>query len=792
MRLTLRYLLAYMDERLEPEEMREIGRKIEESEFASNLLHRIRDVTRRAKLGAPRVVDRKEALDPNTVADYLDNTLPADRVADFEKVCLDSDIQLAEVAGCHQILSLVLGEPAEVNPESRVRMYHLPETAGSQVAEPEPAPALPDIDQARRKKPVERAESSVPEYLREARRRRNRSYFLAVSVLLLAALVYFASTDRLGLFRVGGEPSEAPDQVAMNVPVEPAPPSAPAPAGSAKPSEPAPAPAPPRFLKAAAAAPPRPNHPPAREPRCARGQPAASQPRLARCGALPIVPVTPTPAEPVTPASPRPPEGAPLAPPAPGIAPPAVVAPPEPQPAPDPVPAVEPMAPEAAVGPREVGRLVSAEEIALVHERQSNTFHRIANSRLLLAQDRIVSLPTSRPVLAIDGKLQIQLIDGGEITLLPSGDGAAPDLEIASGRVVINATPQAAPVTITLRAGSAEGALWLPQPSVQVAIEVARADGPIEDPETRPAPAIARLWGVSGEFTWQPSDAASAVPGQAPVAMDLASGAIDTAVELPAWINVDMTSALDRRASDYLRRELGFDRHADLSLRELAEHRQKETRQLALRSLSWIEDFQPMVATLNNAERYAEWPDVIDLLRDSVRRGPRTAAAVHAAMVALQVEPAWTPDVRVALEVRHEGILSRSQATQLVEYLAHETLAMRAELRNPVWGSRGWDFSTDPNKPSWPPPALSGSRWQDWVETPPLPKRRNKARCGRGALSKSTCVIRGKGGCYSDRRVSQFPRFATYGLCRTEARAAGQAHAAITLSCIPPGITQPI
>src|SRR5262249_50176501 len=78
MRLTLRTLLAYLDDTLGPEEAREIGRKVAQSAAAQELIERIKKVTRRRGLKAPSPTTDDPVTDPNTVAEYLDNVLPSD------------------------------------------------------------------------------------------------------------------------------------------------------------------------------------------------------------------------------------------------------------------------------------------------------------------------------------------------------------------------------------------------------------------------------------------------------------------------------------------------------------------------------------------------------------------------------------------------------------------------------------------------------------------------------------------------------------------------------------------
>ncbi|HVJ68009.1 MAG TPA: hypothetical protein VM510_08505, partial [Caulifigura sp.] len=162
MRLTLRTLLAYLDDILDPVQTKEIGSRISENATASQLVERIREVTRRRRIGSPELSGPGSSPDPNVVAEYLDNTLDPAAVNDLERVCLDSDVHLAEVAACHQILTIVLGEPVTIRPELRERMYAMGAVSPAPPSNSAPMAVPYAVGSAR---PIA-SKAVVPEYLK--------------------------------------------------------------------------------------------------------------------------------------------------------------------------------------------------------------------------------------------------------------------------------------------------------------------------------------------------------------------------------------------------------------------------------------------------------------------------------------------------------------------------------------------------------------------------------------------------------------------------------------------------
>src|SRR5215212_603508 len=212
MRLTLRTLLAYLDDVLDPVDKEELAHKIESSEFAEDLVHRTRDTVRRLRLSAPQVIGTGMGLDPNSVAEYLDNVMPPDAVGDFERICLESDVHLAEAAACHHVLTMILGQPADVDPRSRQRMYTIATEAGERKQlriEPAhvAAPAATSVAVASPGQPVRMADIApakrkvdIPEYLRAGSWWRSWSVVTGLAGVVILGIAILLASGLRGWF----------------------------------------------------------------------------------------------------------------------------------------------------------------------------------------------------------------------------------------------------------------------------------------------------------------------------------------------------------------------------------------------------------------------------------------------------------------------------------------------------------------------------------------------------------------------------------------------------------------
>lgn len=125
MRLTLRTLLAYLDDTLEEQDAETIRVKLAESGFATQLVQRIRGALANREISGLPPDSVHPISEANMMSEYLDSTLSPEQVAEIERACLESGPHLAEAAACHQILTMALGQPAETSDDLRARVYEI-------------------------------------------------------------------------------------------------------------------------------------------------------------------------------------------------------------------------------------------------------------------------------------------------------------------------------------------------------------------------------------------------------------------------------------------------------------------------------------------------------------------------------------------------------------------------------------------------------------------------------------------------------------------------------------------
>jgi hypothetical protein len=605
-------MLAYLDDILEPDDTQDIGKKIDESEFATSLVQRTRECMRRPRLAVPPLLGRGLGADPNSVAEYLDNTLAAERVGEFEKICLESDVHLAEVACSHQILTLVLGEPAEIDPEMRARAYRLAAEYHAppvQSDTPRPvaalgAPAIP---------PRSRVKPEVPEYLRESR---NQWWPLA-AMILIAALLTFGGLMLFGpadlrdraIALVTGKTEPAVEESAEAPPAN----SAPTTPATEAPAQPAAAP-----TDSAATAPSE----------AARSQEPES---VARAQASDPAAETPATVNTNPPASTEPSEGPP----------PATEAA---TPLPEDTAAEEGAAAAAPEGPaadkptpaepenENVGRYTSKRDVLLALDSADKSWKRLKSMTPLSKGDRLLALPLFRPTVTLSSNVTIQAEGASLFELSGWNEQGAPIIDIEFGRLLM-ATVGKPTNTIDLKLGDERVQVTFADADATLAIEVRRVLPPGKDPEEGISPLVADLYATSG--TIQIREGEKLVPLKAPATRTLFGPQQASSAEFPKWVGSEALSTSEREAITALEPAFDTQEAATTILKNFTDSqhsigRRREVRALATRSLVYLGDFEPCIAALNDTKEKLSWPTYLEEMRLAIARSPETAAQVRA------------------------------------------------------------------------------------------------------------------------------------------------------------------
>lgn len=669
MRLTLRTMLAYMDGILEPGDAEELRRKIEQNEGAAGILHRVRDVQCRLRLGAPKVEGRGLGGDANTVAEYLDNTLAADRIPEFERVCLESDAHLAESAACHHILALVLGERADVDPELRRKLYGLID-APQQPPEPAPPVAAPPVaePQVVAELTKTRRKPAVPDYLRDRPRsqRTLRWVFGVAAVLLLAAMAVMAiGPDRL-LSRLRGTSGDR--QVAVNE-------------GNAKDTtnETAASDDVANDENSERAAADGVDVPPTEIDDAQDETESTTTARTNKTPELTPIPDGANGDDAETDAAPAPPspddsssesatdgETAPDSP--------AVTAEAKGTAADDADDGSSADVPAPAAN--EMGRCFLQKDVLLRYAANEEVWKRLAQGDSVYAGDRLLSFPRFTPAVTLTNGVAVEMMGAAQVSLeAPNADGT-PGLRIHYGRLILMplSDPQS-PVRLLI--GEDEHVVSFPDTKSTLAVEVRPQLVNGSDPETTPARLNIEYYLVNGKLGWQGTPDVAAAELTAPLLWSTDPGAPTVGAEAPKWIQDERKTVSESIAAPTIEQVVRADRPVVVSLKEAANHpRHRELRSLAAKCLALVGEYDDFVAILSDPAQRPAWDGQIEELRASMARSPADAAKVR---VALEKERSSDAAglYRLLWSFTDEQFVQGGAAQELIADLEHQDMDYR-------------------------------------------------------------------------------------------------------------------
>ncbi len=366
----------------------------------------------------------------------------------------------------------------------------------------------------------------------------------------------------------------------------------------------------------------------------------------------------------------------------------------------------------------QVAKYISPTGLLLRYDFDAAAWQRVATNALLGSQDKLLALPAFRPVVLVAGEVRMELVDGTRVDLQPLDHQGTPAISIDFGRMILRSNGKEKS-RIRISIGERQALLAFGDADSAVAIQVERLRSPGIDPEIQPLPRITELLVTTGKIHWQEGNERAPVTIAAPVRAALNDKPIEAVPvqQFPAWIDPQPVASLEQQAAATIERETQG-RPIGLALRELAEHRKREVRWLAVRCLGYLGDFQPLVSALDDPDKRQDWQEYTERLREAVVRGPNTAAAIRAAMQRLHGNEG--DSLYELLWKYPDDHLTPEDAAQLVRYLDHETMAFRVLA---FWGNLkritglGLYYRPEDSAAKRQPSIL---KWKERMKSPPV------------------------------------------------------------------------